>query len=66
MNLIEIKKPTAEECFRGAVIAERWIKCPHKEKKCKWNMGENFKKGYEYLNNSCYKSGPLTELDCPE
>ena len=49
----------------GSFIKERYIKCPHSEKQCKWRMKNDHKKGYEYLNNSCYLSGSF-KLECPD
>lgn len=52
-------------CVSGSFIKERYIKCPHTEKQCQWRMSNDHRKGYEYLNNSCYLSGSF-ELKCPE
>ena len=35
-------------------------KCYNKD--CKWNMGINFKKGYEYLKNSCYHNADSNDF----
>jgi hypothetical protein len=48
----------------GSFVKERYIKCPHKEKNCKWKMGTNHRKGHEYLNESCYLAGSF-DLECP-
>lgn len=52
-------------CVSGSFIKKRYIKCPHTEKQCQWRMSNDHRKGYEYLNNSCYLSGSF-ELKCPE
>lgn len=52
-------------CVSGSFIKERYIKCPHTDKKCKWRMSDNHREGYEYLDNSCYLSGSF-KLECPE
>jgi len=51
------------KCVSGAFIVERYIKCPHVDKNCKWRMKNNHKKGYEYLNGACYLSGSF-KLEC--
>ena len=52
-------------CVSGIFIKERYIKCPHTEKQCQWRMSNDHRKGYEYLNNSCYLSGSF-KLKCPD
>ena len=51
-------------CVSGSFIKERYIKCPHTEKKCEWRLGTHFK-DRKYLNGACYLSGSF-ELKCPE
>jgi len=29
---------------------------------CTWNMGSNYKEGYDYLNNSCYHNSDTTHF----
>ena len=55
----------ALDCFNGNFINERYIKCPHTSKTCKWKMGKEHSKGYEWLNNTCYLSGSFN-LQCPD
>ncbi len=34
---------------------------------CTWNMGNKYKIGYEYLNNSCYHNSDTTSfINCKE
>lgn len=49
----------------GIFIEKRYIKCPHMNKKCGWRLSQEHRKGYEYLNNSCYLSGSF-KLECPD
>jgi len=56
--------PFAKLAVSGSFIKERYIKCPHTDKQCKWRLGKEHRKGYEYLNNSCYLSGSFN-LECP-
>ena len=44
---------------------QRYMKCIHMNKNCKWRMANNHSDGYDYLNNSCYLAG-FSELECPE
>lgn len=61
MDNREIEK---HEAFCGAFIQERYRRCPHLEKKCRWRMGK-YGGGYEWLNDTCYLSGSFP-LECPE
>ncbi len=53
-----------KDVVKGNFIKKRYITCPHMENKCSWRMANEHRKGYEYLNNSCYLSGSF-ELKCP-
>lgn len=53
------------DCVSGSFINKRYIKCPHKEKKCKWRMSDKHQKGYSYLDGACYLSGSF-KLECPD
>ena len=59
------KPELGNDFIAGSFIKERYIKCPHSEKQCEWRMKNDHKKGYEYLNNSCYLSGSF-KLECPD
>jgi hypothetical protein len=59
------KSPSTEACVKGSFINERYIKCPHKSKLCKWRLNDEHSPGYAYLNGACYLSGSF-KLDCPD
>jgi hypothetical protein len=54
----------SENVVSGSFVKQRYMKCPHKDKNCKWKMGTDHRKGYEYLNEACYLAGSFA-LECP-
>lgn len=55
---------SCEIATSGSFVKKRYMKCPHKDKKCQWRMATEHQKGYEYLNDACYLAGSFT-LECP-
>lgn len=57
-----------EECYKGVIIDEMYILCPHLEYSCWWRLSaKHDPKNYPYLINACYESGGLVGgLDCPK
>ena len=62
-QLNEVKKLNGG-IVSGSFIHERYIKCPHTDKKCEWRLSDNHKER-EYLNSACYLSGSFP-LKCPK
>lgn len=59
----EITDKTDVKPYKGQFVKEKYMKCPYSDKKCTWRLSANHRKGYEYLNNSCYLSGSFN-LEC--
>ena len=60
-----IDMSTYKDVRKGDFVKKRYIKCPHLDKKCSWRLNSKMRKGYQYLENSCYLSGSFN-LECPE
>lgn len=63
---IKSKSTSIEEnlpIINGSFVSQRYMKCPHLDKQCKWRMSKGHA-SYSYLDNACYLAGSFN-LQCP-